>query len=132
MSVGEVAAQLAVEVRCDVGVGAVDAGVDDADEHVLAPALLAGTSRSGVASIICMSHCSERGGRPLARATVLARTLTLGPAFVLDGVSALDSFVRRVPDRRVAGDAGDAGLRRDVGDERRVRRRDGDEADRAR
>ena len=36
MSVGEVAAQLAVEVRRDVRVGAVDAGVDDADPHALA------------------------------------------------------------------------------------------------
>ena len=32
---GEVAAQLVGEVRGDVGVGAVDAGVDDADEHAV-------------------------------------------------------------------------------------------------
>ena len=38
---GEVAAELAVEVRCDIGVIRLDPGVDDAHEHVMRALLIA-------------------------------------------------------------------------------------------
>ena len=62
MSVVKLRLSCVVEVRRDVGVRAVDAGVDDPDEHAACSRVRRGTSRRSVASICCMSHWRSASG----------------------------------------------------------------------
>jgi len=67
----EVAARLLGEVRRDVGVVAIDAGVDDADEHTLAAALLiVGTIDSGADHLHVPLQVRERLGLVVAFAII--------------------------------------------------------------
>src|SRR5262249_17371584 len=119
----EIAAQPEREVRRDVRVVTVDAGVDDADEHFLVAALVA---VGAVGRGVDLLHVPLAVGQRLGLVPVLAPELVTRRRRRSDSTGLLDrvallarrgTVVGNTADRRVVRDATDAGLRREIRDE---------------
>ena len=122
---GEVAAQRRVEVGRDVRMGAVDARVEDADEHAAVTLLdpVRARGRRVDHRHVPLQAAERLGRRCRGRAWLLRPDSgALGGGQALGRVPALRGCRSVVADRLVPRDAGNGALAEQVGGERRARR----------